>query len=358
MHPLRLFLFLLVLTLGSSSLVHAKNLCSVTLGSDDELKFYKSVLQKNGELSQSYEISRPGWDFTSSFKDFCQRQIPCDVLVISSHYDGIDFYGEDLKSKLKKPGLISKDQLMDYASQNICPQFFTAPKEVYLFGCNTLAKNNLYQRSPEQYAESLRKAGMNEYDIQRITAERFSSTLSFGILTYDLMRALFPNALITGYMDIGIAGPRAVSYLKNFSGSSSQLPEYLQKKVPGMIVAEGLQRRSDAAASLKMQRILRLHSIPPGKNISAGLQIINQIFREQDVGSYLPEIESFLFRHREALEDITANPSGQQSLLKYWQDIQKKNQDKDKDYLIGVRLSSIFILLNWPTDEFDRFREE
>ena len=75
------------------------------------------------------ESGRPDW-----LDSACRKGVQCDVLVISGHFAGTNFFSEELDTKEFLP----VDEMERVACSESCPGLFSKLKEVYLFGCNTL----------------------------------------------------------------------------------------------------------------------------------------------------------------------------------------------------------------------------
>jgi hypothetical protein len=58
--------------------------------------------------------------------------VRCDVLVISGHFAGTDFYSSQHGDHLPM------EEIERVACSDSCPGLFSQLKEVYLFGCDTL----------------------------------------------------------------------------------------------------------------------------------------------------------------------------------------------------------------------------
>jgi hypothetical protein len=117
-------------------------ICTLTMNSNDEKKIFQSYYKNEfdfNELTETYgkknddndedEQSNEDW-----FHNACADQnLVCDVVVLSGHFGGIfdgDYDGPEL----------SLETLRNYAVDGTCNNILQKSKEVYLFGCNTLAK--------------------------------------------------------------------------------------------------------------------------------------------------------------------------------------------------------------------------
>ena len=108
-----------------------KTVCSITVNSPDEQAvFRRSLPADQFQFVELVERGRPDW-LTSA----CRRQIRCDVLVISGHYDGGNEFFSD---RAEASEFLPVDEMERVSCSDSCPGLFSQLKEVYLFGCNTL----------------------------------------------------------------------------------------------------------------------------------------------------------------------------------------------------------------------------
>jgi hypothetical protein len=73
----------------------------------------------------------------------CHAQVSCDVLVISGHFAGTDFYSSQHGDHLPM------EEIERVACSDSCPGLFSQLKEVYLFGCDTLKAEPVKSAAPE-----------------------------------------------------------------------------------------------------------------------------------------------------------------------------------------------------------------
>ena len=68
-----------------------KTVCSITVNSPDEqAMFRRSLPAEKFQFVELVEHGRPDW-----LASACRRQIRCDVLVISGHFDGANVFFSD-----------------------------------------------------------------------------------------------------------------------------------------------------------------------------------------------------------------------------------------------------------------------
>ena len=105
------------------------------------------------------ERGRPDW-----LASACRRQIHCDVLVISGHYDGGNEFFSD---RAEASEFLPVDEMERVSCSDSCPGLFSQLKEVYLFGCNTLNPGANRSASAE-IERSLVRSGHSPADAERL----------------------------------------------------------------------------------------------------------------------------------------------------------------------------------------------
>lgn len=172
------FLFFSLLAINSYA---SKTICSITINSDDEIKSFKNNLPVNEfqfiELTQFKESPGKPW-----LRSACESKVQCDVLLISGHFAG-SFFGSSGKT-------LPLRDLEKSACQDECSGIFNNTKEVYLFGCNTLAGKEKDSRTPEQYLQVLLDDGFSLGQAQQVVAFRYSP---LGGSFANRMRSVFSN---------------------------------------------------------------------------------------------------------------------------------------------------------------------
>lgn len=138
------------------------NVCTITLNSKDEIEVFKKNLPTekfefieltgiaNNKATPEQKKSSY-WPMDPWFKQVCEAQTTCDILIISSHQWEGKFFGE---SGLN-PFRLTANYLRDLKYNNSCSSFFANLKQVYLFGCNTLTKEDGDYASFEAYVKYL-----------------------------------------------------------------------------------------------------------------------------------------------------------------------------------------------------------
>lgn len=201
-----------------------KTVCTLTLNSSDEkMAFLKNLSgdQFNFIELADYEpiyksnMSTNGTD-APWLNAACKAKVSCDVLVVSGHFAG-SFFGE---SGLR----ISLDDMETMSCNSECDGIFHRPKEIFLFGCNTLAGKNADSRTPEQYRQALTADGFSPSEAEIMVAFRYSALgSSFG----DRMMNVFAGVpRIYGFSSkapLGkVTGPLVSKYLAKIKSDYSK----------------------------------------------------------------------------------------------------------------------------------------
>lgn len=241
----------LAAALCAAAVGHAKTtVCTVTVNSSDERDAFKAALPAGDyEFVELVERGRPDWLASS-----CKRKVSCDVLVVSGHFAGTEFYS----SKPQVNETLPVDELERVTCSDTCPDLFANLKEVYLFGCDTLKKDPVRSATPE-IIRGLVKSG-----VPKAEAERFAQSLSerYSENARDRMRRVFPGVpVIYGFSSLApygrVAGPMLQGYFRSGVsepvGSGQVSSKLVSLFAPAsMVVTEGL-RPGDPNADYRAQ---------------------------------------------------------------------------------------------------------
>lgn len=157
-----LSLFCIIFLFENSIYASKKNICSITINSNNEINAFRKSLPS--DKFNFYELTSA--DIKNWFENSCARHIQCDVLVLSGHF-ATQFFGDK--------GLnLTTLQLEEKSCLKACPGVTHSPKEVFLFGCNTLADKKPDHRTPEQYMQILISDGFQESTARTIAMARYS----------------------------------------------------------------------------------------------------------------------------------------------------------------------------------------
>ncbi|MEO7742941.1 MAG: hypothetical protein ABIR98_08400 [Usitatibacter sp.] len=157
-----------------------KTVCTITVNSADEKETIRARLPKGEyEFVELVEKGRPDW-----LRSSCQKNVQCDALVVSGHFNAGDTFYSD---RLEKNEYFEVDELERASCGASCPNLFAKLKEVYLFGCESLNPD------ASKYASSHGESGR------------------------DRMRRLFPNVpSIYGFSGAAPVGPTAAMLLNKY----------------------------------------------------------------------------------------------------------------------------------------------
>lgn len=213
--------FLSVLILAFSSFAIAKKtVCTATINSKEEREVFRSKL--NPQDFNFVELTDYSSDKLNKSNDWfekaCESGIKCDVLIVSGHFGGSFFGDTDYSLEL---GTLEKN-----SCQKRCAGILENPKEVFLFGCNTLATKDLDHRTPQQYFAALVEHGIDAAEAERIVSARYSP---IGSSYSDRMRRIFEGVpLIYGFSSVGPSGKNVKSSLTKYLNEIGDYNKHLQ----------------------------------------------------------------------------------------------------------------------------------
>lgn len=177
-------LFVVSSTLAFTARAEKTHVCSITLNSNDEIELLKRRLDPNFyEFRELVPQNQEGKYVFGWFNTACESNYRCDVLVISGHFGG-HFFGET------SPYTLDIEQMHRASCQQTCTNILSAPKDVYLLGCNTLASKAKGSdgRDFDSYYNVLLDYGYSNENAFSIAAMRFSPiATTFG----EKMRQIF-----------------------------------------------------------------------------------------------------------------------------------------------------------------------
>lgn len=214
------FFVLSTLFLTSVQSFAGRNVCTITINSADEKQIFKSHLKGGDfnfiELTDFATSGRGSW-----MEAACHSGITCDVLIISGHFGGT-FFGSNEKNLS-----LSSSEMERLSCNTSCDGIMKNPKEVFLFGCNTLASKEKDHRTPEQYRRVLLEDGIPAHEVERIVEARYGA---LGTSYKDQMRRIFPDTtIIHGFDSVGPSGKNVRPFLEKFFKNSGNYDRRLQK---------------------------------------------------------------------------------------------------------------------------------
>jgi hypothetical protein len=206
---LRAFLLLLAAAAPLASLAARETVCTITVNSADEREAFRRNLPADRfDFVELVEHGRPDW-----LRSACERKVSCDVLVVSGHFAGTEFYS----SRPEVNETLRVDELERASCGGSCPYLFAHLKEVYLFGCDSLKSEPVVSAMPE-IVRGLVHEGRSTAD-----AERFARELSRGEAedARDRMRRVFAGVpVIYGFSSLAPYGRTAGPLLERYFGSA------------------------------------------------------------------------------------------------------------------------------------------
>ncbi len=282
-----------------------KNLCSITINSSDEAQLFKSQLSPK----QWNFIEIAPTDASSGsknwFSEACQQNIRCDVLIISGHFGGF-FFGS---SKLN----LTMDELEKNSCDQKCDGILKQPREVFLFGCNTLASKDQDERTPEQYMQVLLADGFSMEQASQIVSFRYSG---YGDSFKQRMTGVFATTpRIYGYSSAGPKGVHVSPFLKkylqsraadyaNFDAYDKKLGTKKNEKLLTALSKFGITQAQGSIPNLQNVEEKPYCYIRSEKVTSVQkLTYIQGLFKTNSAIKMLSHIEEFLYR-------IKNNPGG------------------------------------------------
>ncbi len=125
----RALLATLLLAAAPAASAERQTVCTITVNSPDEREVFRRNLPGDSyEFVELVERGNPDWLAAS-----CRRGVRCDVLLVSGHFAGTEFYS----SRHNVDETLPVDVIERAACSESCPGLFDQLKEVYLFGCDT-----------------------------------------------------------------------------------------------------------------------------------------------------------------------------------------------------------------------------
>src|SRR5437868_12266553 len=231
----RVLLAALLATAGIA-LAQKQTVCTVTVNSPDEREVFRRHLPEDRfDFVELVEHGRPDW-----LRASCQKGLRCDVLLVSGHFAGTEFYS----SRFNQTETLPVDEIERAQCSGSC-QLFSQLKEVYLFGCDTLNPTPVRTATPEVAMSLVREGATPEAarrDAQALAERQGESAL-------EHMRRLFPGVPV-------------------IYGFSSKAPY-------GRIAGPMLERYFEAGNEVGTGRVSeRLHKLfaPASMNVTSGLR--------------------------------------------------------------------------------------
>ena len=322
-----------------------RTVCTITVNSNDEREAFRRHLpEKDFQFVELVERGRRDW-----LASACKQQVKCDVLVISGHFNGNDFFSD----KLQVDEHLPVAEMERASCSDSCPGLFSQLKEVYMFGCDSMNSERMHGMSAE-IARALVNGGQ-----ARNEAERIAQTLVDGHAesNRDVMRRVFVNApAIYGFSSVApvgaTAGPLLNRYLQGTSpseiGSGRQNRKLLaQFAAHSMTVSTGL--RNDDPRAANRAEVCRF--VDDRTSASQKLDFIHALVQRNTAQSrvFLDRIERFL---TSLGEDERRSPAVAQALGRIARDERSRERylafTRNVDVAnVRVRMTEVAHTLGW-----------
>ena len=212
MHALYFVLPFTLMVMSPLAFAAKKVLCTITLNSDDEGKVFRRHLPTS-EWEPPIELvdqRNPQW-----FQDACRRDTRCDVVIISGHFAREAFSAGTEPEHISRAAFLKVEDMERAACSGACPGIFSHPKEIYMFGCNTLNVNST------NYTFTVNEHEFNRSRMRRIFAGvpvvyGFASTAPLGPRAAVALNGYFRSA-VSGEIGSGRMNHRLLSQLAGVS---------------------------------------------------------------------------------------------------------------------------------------------
>lgn len=328
-----LFALSLLSSLNAASSSHKKTFCSITLNSSDERDLFRQHLDPAEwnfqELVPEAQPHNRVKEKNHWLKQSCEKGLQCDVLVVSGHFAG-SFFGTS-------PYRLSMEDLEELSCDDSCDGLMKQPREIHLYGCNTLATKEKDSRTPEQYMEALLRDGIPGEEASQIVSYRYSD---FGDTFRSRMETAFSDVpQIYGFSSKSPYGknirPMLDRYLqgtrerysfrgfeKLFSRGSSQsfqknVDLFRELKLTKLVQSTG---RKNQASKKSPYCVLRDEK----KSVADRLKFLKDLFESGRAMEQLAHIERFL----QSLQAVRNEPIVQQALTQMAQSRSVQSQLK------------------------------
>ncbi len=313
--------------------------CTVTINSSEEKEVFKSYLGDDFNFVELTQFATSGNDW---FMEACQSGVECDILVISGHFGG-SFFGSSSYS-------LSLSELQSRACQEVCDGLLKKPKEVFLFGCNTMAGKARDNRTPEEYTEVLIEDGFSRRRAEQVSAFRYSP---LGEQTQDRMKQVFPYSRIYGFHSLAPSGknikPRLKSYfetIEDYLVHLDQFPTSKENKNWSSAMKGQWIRSTDGSNEIENPTCV----LGEDKPIYKKLIWIDEVLSDEEKSlAYIPAIDIFLRDLIKRFGGWDFFPSEELSLLE-WIQFNEKGRSKVDELLeapIAGILSAQVSILNF-----------
>lgn len=180
----------------------ASTVCTMTFNSSDEKNEMRNLYQKNGVRFVELVPADRQDDWLDNA---CRSGVQCDVLLVSGHFGGV-FFGESSGLSLSLP------EIEQASCRRECEGIFKRPKDVMLYGCNTLAGKKRDHRTFEQYVQVLVRDGFDRELAENVALTRYAD---LGLTMAERFATAFAETpRIHGYHSTGPLGKHVAPHLR------------------------------------------------------------------------------------------------------------------------------------------------
>lgn len=215
----------MIVLLPASTAVAKRNVCTATINSSEEKEAFMKHLNPKDfnfiELTSFKDKDQPEQNGEDWFRLACEAKVSCDVLIISGHFGGTFF------SDKNQDLYLSSDLMEKQSCSKTCEGILSNPKEVFLFGCNTLATKDQDHRTPEEYLRVLLNDGIERAQAERIVQARYGA---MGSSFKDRMQRIFAGVpLIHGFDSVGPSGKTVKPFLNKYFKDAGDYSDKINK---------------------------------------------------------------------------------------------------------------------------------
>ena len=352
-------MFFLLVSVWSYFAIAKYQVCSITINSSDEIEVFREQMGTEDfdfvELVPLSVESRPNnvhW-----FTNACNQGYNCDILVISGHFGGL-FFGEDHNY------ILPVDIMERQSCSNSCSGVLSNVKEVFLFGCYTLANKQSRQRTPQQHLDVLL-----EHHYARDMAEIVVAAiyLPFGASFENQMRLVFPqHSSIYGFTELSPLGKELRwplrHYFETINKHYGNYKSYLDQKRPqaknplihstiGGAVSEVKGVGPENSQFPHFQKMCRLYE----QNVDQvrGMRIIDELMESGDGPEAYLAIKNFISENRPFTDEgldlfnkVRNNPSFKNEFYVLY------NQIGHRLPYVSIQFLNFLNYFEWVSDSF------
>ncbi len=235
----------------------------------------------------------------------CRRGVRCDVVVVSGEFGG-RFFGDRGFS-------LGLEELEEASCDPACAGIFRAPREVFLFACNTLATKDQDERTPRQYLRVLLDHGFDQGQAERVVQMRYGPV---GPSFRESLRRAFPGVpRLYGFSSVAPRGATTSPMLDRYFRAVGDYADHLAR-VDGstsrnaalesafahtsFVQATGLG--PDEPGARDRDTVCRLHD--DHVSVRDRLETAATVMARPDFPAFLPTMETFFAHHPpEAFDD-------------------------------------------------------